>query len=762
MQEVVTPASRDHAPPPRSGGLRAMVLQSLVIGAVIAVAILLLHLVLRNLAERGVKTGFGFLSISANFGIAESAIPYTAADTYGRALIAGLVNTIIVAAIGIVLATIIGTIIGIARRSSNFIISRLAAIYVETLRNVPLLVQLIIWWDVLKVSAPGPRQAWQPLPHVFISNRGVMLPIPILGNLHVAMLAAAFVGLVVTLILARLAFRRGRDFASWRWGAALILGPPVLIALTLGGAPLALDLPELKGFNFKGGHTITPEFAAMLVGLSLYTASYIAEIVRGGIAAVGRGQTEAAAALGLRGGQIMRLVTLPQALRVIVPPLIGQYLSLTKNSSLGVAIAFPDLVSVGNTVLNQTGQAIEVIAIEMAAYLTLSLAISAVMNAYNSGIARTGAALGAQRETGETSKAKNLNAARSVPAKAILWLRANLFNSFGSTIATLLGIAILALIAPPVIHWLANATFEAKDGHACHEAGGACFAFIATWYRFLLFGRYPYAEQWRPALVVLIFIAMIAVSTRRRFWGRPLFAIWGVGLALVLFLMGGGLAGLPRVETELWNGLPLTLLLAVGSMFAAFPLAVLLALGRYSAKPVIRAPCVAYIELIRSVPLITILFMAAVMVPILLPSGFTIDKALRAAMAFALFGAAYLAEAIRGGLQAVPFGQFEASEALGLGYWRRTALVILPQALQTAIPALVNTFIGTFKDTSLVVIIGLFDLLSTAKIAIEDLNWQGFYLEAYLFIAAIFFAFCSFMSRFSQRLERRLASGSRA
>ena len=261
--------------------------------------------------------------------------------------------------------------------------------------------------------------------------------------------------------------------------------------------------------------------------------------------------------------------------------------------------------------------------------------------------------------------------------------------------------------------------------------------------------------------MILIFIAMLAATTRQRLWGLPLFAIWGAGFGMVLLLMGGGFAGLAPVATELWNGLPLTLILATGSMTAAFPLAVLLALGRRSESPLIRAPCVAYIELIRGVPLITILFMAAVMVPILLPPGFALDKALRAGIAFALFGAAYLAEAVRGGLQAVPRGQHEASEALGLGYWRRTALVILPQALTTAIPALVNTFIGTFKDTSLVVIVGLFDLLSTAKIAIEDMNWRGFYLEAYPFVAAIFFAFCFFMSRFSQRLERQLRGDAR-
>ena len=433
---------------PRSRGL---LVQAGVLAAAVGAAILLLRLALDGMAQRGVKTGFGFLSLPANFAIAESAIPYSPADSYARALAVGLVNTAIIASIGIVLATVIGTLIGIARRSWNLIISALSAAYVEALRNVPLLVQLIIWWDLLKLSAPGPRLAWQPLPHVFVSNRGIAVPVPQLGLAPAFMLAAATLGLVVTIALARRARSRGRDFAFLPIAAALVVGPPILVALAMGGEALQFDLPVLKGFNFAGGHVVSPEFTAMLVGLSLYTSSYIAEIVRGGLAAVGRGQAEAAAALGLRGGQVLRLVTLPQALRVIIPPLIGQYLSLTKNSSLGVAIAFPDLISVGNTVLNQTGQAVEVIAIEMGAYLTLSLAISAAMNAYNLKIARTGTALGAGRAAGAGSAAARHRASSvgSQRFRPMAWLRSHFLASRGDALATLAGLAVLALSPHP-------------------------------------------------------------------------------------------------------------------------------------------------------------------------------------------------------------------------------------------------------------------------------------------------------------------------
>lgn len=362
-----------------------------------------------------------------------------------------------------------------------------------------------------------------------------------------------------------------------------------------------------------------------------------------------------------------------------------------------------------------------------------------------------------------TRDAMPLGQRRNPLNAAALWLRANLFNSVFNSVLTLVALYIVVRALVTVAGWaVVDAVWSAPNGRACIEAGGgACWAFIGSWYRFILFGRYPYEEQWRPLIVVVVFVALLLASCDRRLWGRPLAAIWIGGFALNAILMFGGVFGLRYVETELWNGLPLTLVLAIIGLAAAFPLSVLLALGRRSDMPAIRSVCVAYIELVRGVPLITVLFMASVMLPLFLPPGTTIDKLLRVQVGIILFSAAYLAEVVRGGLQAIPKGQFEAADALGLGYWRKVRLVILPQALRISIPPLVNTFIGTFKDTTLVTIVGLFDLISTASNAITNPNWRGFYAEAYVFIALIFFSFCFFMSRYSQYLERVLNEGRR-
>ena len=334
------------------------------------------------------------------------------------------------------------------------------------------------------------------------------------------------------------------------------------------------------------------------------------------------------------------------------------------------------------------------------------------------------------------------------------WLRVNLFGSVFNTILTLVAAYILAVSIPPVIRWgLVDAIWSAPNGQACRGAG-ACWAFIGEKARFILFGTFPYDEQWRPLFVVVIFIAMIVASCDRRLWGRRLMLLWLAGFVVAGVLMWGGSLGLSYVETRLWSGLPLTLILAIVGLPFAFPLGILLALGRRSRLPAVRMASVAYIELIRGVPLITVLFMASVVLPLFLPPGVTIDKVLRAGIGFVLFAAAYLAEIIRGGLQAIPRGQIEAADALGLGYWQRTRLIVLPQALAMVIPPLVNSFIGGFKNTSLVIIIGLFDLLNTANNALADPNWQGFATESYVFVAAIYWSFCFFMSRYSQMLER--------
>ncbi|MSQ89744.1 MAG: amino acid ABC transporter permease [Betaproteobacteria bacterium] len=342
------------------------------------------------------------------------------------------------------------------------------------------------------------------------------------------------------------------------------------------------------------------------------------------------------------------------------------------------------------------------------------------------------------------------------------WLRANLFSNWPNTIATLVIVWLAWKLLVPFFDWaLVEAIWVASDTQTCRAAKGtgACWALIHEKHRFMLFGTYPFELQWRPLLVILILLALYVTSALRSCW-RPWLAVaWMVGLAAIGILMWGGVLGLRYVENERWGGLALTLLLATFGIALAFPLAILLALGRRSELPVLRALCVLYIELIRGVPLISLLFMASVMLPLFLPEGMSIDKLLRAQIAMTLFAAAYLAEVVRGGLQAVPRGQLEAAQALGLPYWRTTWLVVLPQALRISIPPLVNTFIGFFKDTSLVLIIGLFDLLTTVKVSIGEPQWVGFGVEAYIFVSVVYFVFCYAMSRYSQNLELELARG---
>ena len=346
--------------------------------------------------------------------------------------------------------------------------------------------------------------------------------------------------------------------------------------------------------------------------------------------------------------------------------------------------------------------------------------------------------------------------------RAIGWLRTNLFYSVPSSLVTLALLYLAWRLVPPFVEWaFVNAVWHTGGSAACRaaEGHGACWAFIVEKHRFILFGTYPYAQQWRPGLGILVFLALYFVSALRVCWRPWLAGVWLAGLALIFVLMWGGVPGLPYVEDERWGGLMLTLILATFGIAAAFPLSILLALGRRSHMPAVRVASVLYIELIRGVPLISLLFMASVMLPLFLPSGVSIDKLLRAQIAMIMFATAYLAEVVRGGLQAIPAGQYEAAEALGLSYWRKMLLIILPQALRISIPPLVNTFIAFFKDTSLVVIIGLFDLLSAVKVSLNEPAWSGFGMEAYLFASLVYFAFCYSMSKYSQGLERDLARG---
>src|SRR5271157_966201 len=429
---------------------------------------------------------------------------------------------------------------------------------------------------------------------------------------------------------------------------------------------------------------------------------------------------------------------------------------------------------------------------------------------------------------------------RERPAAAVAgplaWLRANLFSTWLSSAVTILLGYLIIRYAISFIDWsLVNAIWHVPsladgrpDSSACINAKGtgACWAVIGDKWRFILFGFYPYDEQWRPTIAMILFVGLYALSANRRMWRRELALIWigvlavigvlmwgqpvslaggawaistviavvgalvlvlmavaavfpplsrsartiraacsaiGLGLiALIAIMMSGALFNLTYVAQDQWGGLPLTLILATFGLAFAFPLAVMVALGRRARSlPAVKTLCIVYVELIRGVPLISLLFMASVMFPLFLPNGINIDKLLRAQIAIILFAAAYLAEVVRGGLQALPKGQYEAADALGLSYWKKTGLIVLPQALRLVIPPLVNTFIGFFKDTSLVLIIGIFDLLTAGKTAIVEPAWQGFSLEVYVFVGLIYFMFCFAMSRYSQRLEAELNRSTR-
>jgi general L-amino acid transport system permease protein len=404
---------------------------------------------------------------------------------------------------------------------------------------------------------------------------------------------------------------------------------------------------------------------------------------------------------------------------------------------------------------------------------------------------------------------------------ALGWMRRNLFSSWANGITTIVLVGSVGWILAGFLEWaLFTATFTAATGADC-RGGGACWALIREKYRYIFFGSFPYEQHWRPLFAVLAMLAMLVLSADRRMWNWRLLVIWGIGsfvtfllmfgqihiplslFLFVAFVVGGigmslrrgiadagemnayralaaiGLIGLvlriagilpawslaiaplSYVETSLWGGIPVTMILATYGLAFAFPYGVLLALGRRSNLPLIKGLCVGFIELIRGVPLISLLIMASVMLPLFLPSGTTIDKFLRAQVAVILFAGAYIAEVIRGGLQSLPKGQFEAADAMGLSYPQKTLLIILPQALRVVIPPLINTFIGFFKDTSLVLIIGIFDFLNTANQALVDPNWAGFPAEVYLFAAFIYFIFCYSMSRYSKYLEIELNKGTR-
>lgn len=387
-KQIVAPKQKLSLSDPK---VRAWLFQIITVVAVVSLGWFMFDNVQTNLAHRGITSGFGFLERSAGFGIAQHLINYTEADSYARVFVIGLLNTLLVSVIGIFLATILGFIIGVARLSPNWMINKLATVYVEVFRNIPPLLQILFWYTAVFLTLPGPRQAHGYFDMFFISSRGLNMPSAIAAEGAWAFVISIVLAIVAVVLMTRWANKRfeatGEPFHKFWAGLALLLVIPGL-SMLIFGAPVHWEMPELKGFNFVGGWVLIPELISLTLALTVYTAAFIAEIVRSGIKSVSHGQTEAARSLGLRPGPTLRKVIIPQALRVIIPPLTSQYLNLAKNSSLAAAIGYPEMVSLfAGTVLNQTGQAIEVIAITMSVYLAISISISMLMNWYNKRIA---------------------------------------------------------------------------------------------------------------------------------------------------------------------------------------------------------------------------------------------------------------------------------------------------------------------------------------------------------------------------------------
>jgi general L-amino acid transport system permease protein len=339
------------------------------------------------------------------------------------------------------------------------------------------------------------------------------------------------------------------------------------------------------------------------------------------------------------------------------------------------------------------------------------------------------------------------------------WLRSNLFKGWFNSLLTIITIYCLWVIVPPLIRWAFIDSLWISTGAECQQSDGACWSIIPANIRFIAFGFYPYDQQWRPLVAMVLLVGLLFYSRNRNHWKKSLAYAWILGFFTMGLLMKGGLFGLSPVETAKWGGLPLTLTLSVIGLTLAYPLGIVFALGRRSKMPVVKMLCVLYIELIRGVPLISLLFMSSVVFPLFLPEGVTINNLIRAQVAIILFTAAYIAEVVRGGLQAMPRGQYEAADSIGLSYYLTMRLVILPQALKIVIPPSVQQLISAFKDTSLVVIIALFDVLRTTQTVLSDPKWMGFSAEAYIFVALIYFLCCFFMSNYSRRLERELETG---
>lgn len=734
---------------------RSLILQA---GFVALVAALVAGMVMtarHRIAEGKLASGFDFLFRATGWDIGFSVIPFNSLDPYWKAFLAGALNTLVLGVTALFLATVIGVVVGGMRTSRNGLLNLVGSVYVGLFRNVPMMLQLLLWYKLLG-ALPNPRNAAQLGDWLFLSNRGIYL-----AGLNVAswaalallvLVAAALAGSFWLLVSRRIeAAFRGRLVR-----VALLLSLLALLAALvfhLGRVPgePALTFPEPRGLNIRGGLRLSPELLACIVALAIYGGAYIAEIVRSGFNAVDGGVVEAAKALGLSNLATMTLVRLPLMLRAALPTLINQYVWLMKATTIGIAVGFADLFMVVSSSINQSGQAFEIIAIFMVTFLTINYTISLVLNLVNRAIALKGNQL---RSTGRGEARLRL-----VPA-TLAELRRNYFGGIGQTVLTVSLALLVAWLGARLLDWaLFSAVWSPEGREACRaQEAGACWSVVAARWQLILFGLFPRAELGRSALAMVTLVAMMGLTAWPRLWspGR-LAAVWGGGFVVFYLLMAGGSFGLAPVAVRDWGGLTLTLFIFMAVVALGMPIGLCLALLRRSNLWIISRFVAVVIDAIRSLPLLALMYTASVVMPLALPGWLQGENLWRVIVAFAIFYGCYQAEIFRSGFQSVSVGQEEAAKALGLGYLDRIWKILLPQAFRITLPATINQLVITFKETSLVTIIGFFDILASGAAAFGNPEWSFAYLEVYVFVGAVYFFFVTLISQFGGFLERRSA-----
>jgi len=686
-------------------------------------AVLLWHIESVQTA-RGIQGGFGFLFQPAGFRISESLLDIKPEDPYWMSIAAGLVNTLTVAAAAIPLATALGLGLGLLRMSRNPLAARCAAAIIAPLRNTPVLLQLFVWYGLL-LRLPDLRQAWSPLPHMLLSNRGLALP-AVHGWLPYAAVT------VTALALGGLVRRRWGNPALYAALAGALLAWVLL-------PPMRIDMPVRRGLGLQGGWQPSIEFAALTIGLVVFHAAYIADIARAAVRAVRAvpvGLVEAGQALGLKPRSVLRLVIAPYAARVALPPYANQCLALVKNSTLAIAIGYQELMAVINTAITQTGLALEGIALAVTVYLGLALALGGGLSAWNARNTRHG--------PGDTHGARL--------GERPSWNAAGERRSWrGGLLSTALA-AVLGLILWRLLEWALLGAVWRGDPAACANAAGACWAAVGENLPVLFFGTMAQADR-APALAacaaLLAGVALALTAPRVRPATRA--ALLAVLLGAAISALSGWPWGGAAIGPQRWGGLLVTLILAISALLAAVPLAFALALLRRSHNRAASLAAAGLIEAVRGVPLVTQLLFASFVLPMLLGGG--VSKFAMALAALTLHTACLLAEVLRGALQAIPPGQMMAARALGMPAAMAYGSVIWPQARRIAAPAALGVFVGAVKDTSLVSIIGVFDVLGAAKAVVAGTDWRPYHVEVYLAVAALYFAASLALSRVARAME---------